>query len=1348
MKTYRLLIVEDEPIVAMDLEERLTSMGYRLAGRAATGEQALALAREQNPDLVLMDIRIQGEMDGIATAAEIRRLLRIPVIFLTAYAEDDTLARAKVAEPYGYLLKPFDPRELKSTIEIALYKHATEAEILHLNRLYNVLSHVNQAIVRCQSKEELFQDVCRVLVNRGEIDLAWIGWLDPDTSRILPVAQFGSNTKYLDIASFYADPRPEGQGNPGQAIQEGKPFICNECDSRLCLYPAAHAPVQFGFHSCASFPLRLRGGVCGTLSLCVAEPGFFCEREMDLLKEVVSDISFALDKFENERERLQGQASLHASEERFRAYVEQAADPIFAHDASGKFQDVNQQACRSLGYTREELLQMSVLDIEQGLTLAKLQNVWSQIQPGHPLLLEGCHRHKEGSQFPVEISLGCFALRGERQFLCQVRNIFERQQAELALKESANRQKAILDNIPDPAWLKDPEGHFLAVNKAWCKFFGCTSPDIVGKLDLDVLSAAVAKSFHEQDRAVMADGCVFIKEELVPNNQGHAVWFETYKAPLTDGAGQIQGTIGIARNIHERKQREHLERLQRDLGLSLAIAQTPEEILRICLHGALQTSDMDAGAVYLKDVATGDLHIVAHAGLSPDFIANVTHCAADSLSTHLAETGHPIYTEYADLSVPKGQAEQKEGLRAIAILPIRLQDQIIGCINIASHTRSEIPAPARAAIEVIAVLIGSAVARARSELQLRQSEQRLRDIISTMADWVWEVNAEGHYTYVSEHVKHLLGYEINEILGRTPFDFMPTEEAERVGKIFQAIAARKEPFFDLDNVCRHRDGSIRNLLTSGVPLLDKDGRLMGYRGTDKDITLRKCAEAQLRKLSRAIEQSPVSIVITDLNGAIEYVNPKFVQVTGYSLDEVRDKNINVLKGTQTNAETYHHLWQTITAGKEWFGEFHNRKKNGELYWESASVSPIFDATGQTTHFLAIKEDVTKRKQLETQLQQAQKMEAIGQLAGGVAHDFNNILAAIMMNLDLLQDFVSRDAENLKILEELQVEARRAADLTRQLLIFGRRSILETKALNLDDVVVNVLKMLRRLIGEHIDLQILKSAILPSVEADTGMVEQVLMNLVVNARDAMPKGGRITFATEPVKITEEHARANPDRRPGLFVCLSVTDTGCGMDDATQRRIFEPFFTTKEPGKGTGLGLATVYGIVAQHKGWIEVKSQMGLGSTFKVFFPETTKTLTGGGETATQSVNRPGHETILLVEDEPNVRLSADQVLRKLGYHVLVANHGQEAISLWQKHHTQIDLLFTDMVMPEGITGLELAEKLRIEKPDLKVIISSGYSTEMTQLGKLTIGGIIYLPKPYDSNTLNKALHNLLDQKSP
>ncbi|HET6449972.1 MAG TPA: ATP-binding protein [Spirochaetia bacterium] len=385
----------------------------------------------------------------------------------------------------------------------------------------------------------------------------------------------------------------------------------------------------------------------------------------------------------------------------------------------------------------------------------------------------------------------------------------------------------------------------------------------------------------------------------------------------------------------------------------------------------------------------------------------------------------------------------------------------------------------------------------------------------------------------------------------------------------------------------------------------------------------------------------------------------------------------------------------------------------------------------------------EKRALEEQLQQSQKMEAIGQLAGGIAHDFNNILAAIIMNIELLREDAGLAEGPRDALRDLLADAHRAANLTRQLLMFSRRSVLDIRVLDLNDVVSNLLKMLARLLGEHIQLELEPCASLSPVEADRGMIEQVITNLAVNARDAMPRGGRILIRTDEIDVDDERAAGHPHRRVGRFVCFSISDTGQGMDPATLGRIFEPFFTTKPEGAGTGLGLSTVHGIVAQHRGWVEVESAPGAGTTFRIFLPSSPKGLPPGRTDRAREVPR-GNESVLVVEDDRSVRTFAVRALLALGYRTYQAANAQEALSIWQDHGSEIALVLTDMVMPGGMTGLELAGRLRAGGSRVKVIVSSGYSLELAHTGTPSAEGIVYLSKPYEVAILGETVRRCLD----
>ncbi|MFH1572521.1 MAG: PAS domain S-box protein, partial [Acidobacteriota bacterium] len=487
--------------------------------------------------------------------------------------------------------------------------------------------------------------------------------------------------------------------------------------------------------------------------------------------------------------------------------------------------------------------------------------------------------------------------------------------------------------------------------------------------------------------------------------------------------------------------------------------------------------------------------------------------------------------------------------------------------------------------------------RKRTEQRLLLSDQILKNVAAV----VLMADATGRVTYASPSALAIFGYAPDELMGDGWWNLMcpdPTERERERQFVLHSVESKfpvsSEPY---ERLLRHKHGEPRWIAWQDA--VGPDGSIIGV---GHDITRRKIAEEQLQKVMHAVEQSPSSVVITDAEGRIEYVNPKFTEVTGYSNEEVLGQNPRLLKSGEMTQEQYRALWETITGGEEWRGEFHNRRKDGELFWEMASISPVKDSRGEITHFVAIKEDITHRKNLELQLRQSQKMEAVGTLAGGIAHDFNNLLTAINGYSELVWDKLPDSDPLREIVAEIRKAGDRAAGLTRQLLAFSRKQVMRPIPFNINDVVRELEHLLRRVLGENIELITKLDPRLGKIKADPGQVEQVIVNLAVNARDAMPAGGRLVIETSNTTINRIMARKYPGMVSGGYALISMTDNGCGIIPEVQPHIFEPFFTTKEVGKGTGLGLSTAYGIIKQSGGYIYFSSFEGRGTTFRVYLP--------------------------------------------------------------------------------------------------------------------------------------------------
>ncbi len=469
------------------------------------------------------------------------------------------------------------------------------------------------------------------------------------------------------------------------------------------------------------------------------------------------------------------------------------------------------------------------------------------------------------------------------------------------------------------------------------------------------------------------------------------------------------------------------------------------------------------------------------------------------------------------------------------------------------------------------------------------------------------------------------------------------------------------------------------------------------------------AESELRKLSWAVQQSPASIVITDLDGNIEYVNPKFTEITGYTLDEVIGKNPRILQGGCTSQEEYEQLWQTVTAGEEWRGEFRNKKKNGEFYWEAASISPIKDEADNITHFLAVKEDVTERKRIEAQAQQQDRLAAIGQMAAGVAHDFNNILAVISLYTDLMLGSPQLPAVVQKQANVIARQSKRAADLIQQILDFSRRAPLERIAMDLSFLTKELVKLWQRTLPENIKLSFDYDPDGCMVFADPARMQQMFMNLVINARDAMPDGGELAVGLKRIQVADDFLPL-PGLSSGNWVQIMVKDSGIGIPQEALAHLFEPFFTTKPPGEGTGLGLAQVYGIVRQHDGYIDVVSEVGEGTTFTIYLPVWAEADSAGTVEETAVPATGGGEMILVVEDDAVTREALVDSLELLNYRVLSAQNGREGLTIVQQHGDDISLIVSDRIMPD-MGGEEMLSALKRQGNTIPFVLISGYVLE-------------------------------------
>ena len=637
--------------------------------------------------------------------------------------------------------------------------------------------------------------------------------------------------------------------------------------------------------------------------------------------------------------------------------------------------------------------------------------------------------------------------------------------------------------------------------------------------------------------------------------------------------------------------------------------------------------------------------------------------------------------------------------------------------------------------------------QARAEEARRQGEERFRALIEHGADAVALVAPDGTLLFASHSIERLLGFTPAELVGHPGFERVHPDDLPRVHAALRDIIANPGTPAGLELRWRHKDGSWRYIDGVAVDRLAEPAVgaiVVNFR----DVSERRTAEAALRdseeRYRTLVEGVRDIIFALSPEGTISSLNPAFETITGWRREAWVGQPFERLVHAEDLPLALELLGRVVRGELRPASQFRVRTAKSDYRVGEFSATPQLHE-GRLVGILGIGRDVTERVQLEQQLRQAQKMEAVGRLAGGIAHDFNNILTAITGYADLLLEDLGATDPRRQDADEIHKAADRAAGLTRQLLAFSRQQVLQPTVLEVNKLVSDLEKMLRRLLGEDVALTTQLAPTTGRVKADPGQLEQVIMNLAVNARDAMPNGGKLTLETGNVDLDESYATDHYPARAGPFVMLAVSDTGTGMSEATQAHMFEPFFTTKEKGKGTGLGLATVYGIVKQSGGFIWVYSEVGHGTTFKLYLPRVQEL----AERASQPAQTParaarGTETVLVVEDEAPVRSVARQVLERHGYTVLEAPSAEAALDIATRYSGAIHLLLTDVVMP-GLNGRELATRLADLRPDARVIFMSGYTDDAVTRHGVLEPGSAYVQKPFTPDAIARKVREVLDR---
>jgi len=892
--------------------------------------------------------------------------------------------------------------------------------------------------------------------------------------------------------------------------------------------------------------------------------------------------------------------------------------------------------------------------------------------------------------------------------IASVEDITRRTLAEQALSQSEERYKTAIERATDVVYMLSPDGTIISLNQAFETITGWSRTEWIGQSFLGLI--------HTDDLPKAAEllQCVFQGEQSstfelrILSRNGQYVFGECSATPQIENS-RVAAIYGMVRDVTARKRIEDVLRRSEERFRNLA-ETAPDAILIIDEVGHICFANRAALEIFGRtadEMMGADLTL-----LMPDYL------------WELHRAGFGRFT---------GTGERPSSWHSIPLAGLRKDGTEIPVeLSLGEFFQDE--------TRYFTGTIRKAAGTKGAAGEFSASEEQYRQLIESLSDPVLVLDKYGVVDYVSAAVERMTGYQPIEIMGRPLSELVHPYDSKVFSESFQK--AMDGTLEAIEYRIITKTGDVR-FIRSSVSRVVADGETNGLRGVMVDITEHKSALVDLERLATAVAQASESIAIIDPTGTIQYVNSAFERNSSYSRDELVGQDFRILK-TLLDASAYEELWAAMTKGEAWTGRFLNGRRDGSFIEEEATVSPVRDGSGKIVNFVAVNRDVTKEVELEKQLLHAQKLEAVGRLAGGVAHDFNNLLTAIIGYGQLVQTALGPNHSLRSEIKEILDAGTRAASLTGQLLAFSSRQKHVPRNIDLTETIGNLMKMLHRIIGEDIDLSFHTSPNIHQVFADPGQIEQVIMNLVINARDAMPSGGRLIIEAHNVTLDEIYCRDQVWAKPGEYARISVTDTGVGMDAETRRHIFEPFFTTKESGKGTGLGLAVVYGIVKQHDGLIHVYSEPRRGTTFKLYL-KAQPMVPQDDSTESESLVRGGDETILVAEDEETLRELARSILRNLGYRVLLAANGEEAVSKYKAADGEIDLVILDLIMPR-MGGSEAYKLMCSGDQRVPVIFMTGYASGALQSEALSEEGAVLIQKPYAVDELGRTVRDMLDRE--
>ncbi len=1269
-----------------------------------------------------------------------------------------------------------DVTERKQAEEV---RHRSEEEAKRLAHEITVIAEIGRVISSTLNVEEvykLFSEKVRELIPFDRIGIT-LNNLDENTHTI----------PYVE--GTYVPGRQPGDiipltGMTVEKVGRTRKGLLLKMDSEeeiMAEFPGLLPDFRSGMRAGLTVPLISRDQVIGALALRSKNSGAYTERDLKLAESIGNQIAGAIANAQLFAKQKQMEESLRRSEERFRDLFDHAPLGYHEYDVEGRITNINRTELEMLGYDHEEVVGQPVWKfiVEEGMSkktvLAKLAGT---LPPGRGV--ERIYRRKDGSTFlvVVEDRLLKDSDGGIKGIRSVIQDITERKIIEGELRESEERYRCLFEMESDAIVLVDNEsGQILEVNDAAIVLYGYSREEWLGMKhsDVSVEPDQTRQSAVERRTQIplrchrKKDGAVFPVEITAR----HFDWKgrSVHVAAIRDITKRKQAEDALRNSEEQTNQlaRENaiIAEIGRIIGSTLDIAEVyerfAEEVRKLIPIDRLNinlidyknrtvTSAYNAGRP-LKGRQVGEIFPLKGS------------VAEEVIRTRSGLILHPVDEAELKRRFSTLLVAFRAGYRSMMAVPLISKDEVIGSLYFGSMQPRDFTDRDLRLAENIGTQIAGAIANARlysehtqTEEALRENEQKLQELYDYAPVGYHEYDREGRITNVNRTDLEMLGYTAEEMIGQYMWKFNVEEELARE-QILAKLAGTLPPARNLERTYRRKDGSTFPVLCQDRFVLDETGRITGIRCTVQDITEHKRAEEKMAALHRfqneMLDTDAIWIDTLDPQGNITFWNRAAEYISGYSRQEVLGNNEIwewLYPDPNYRAQVSQRAIEVIQKSKRSQNfETMIHRKDGEVRVISWCSSSLKDQEGKTIGSIVLGADITERKQaeeamasLQEQLRQSQKMEAIGSLAGGIAHDFNNLLTVIKGYSQLSLDELKEGDPLMENLKEIWTAGNRASDLTRQLLAFSRRQVLEFKVVDLNRLIGGMEKMLRRMIGEDIELSFHPAEDLGRIKTDPGQMEQVIFNLAVNARDAMPSGGKLILEADNVYIDREYAKSHISVKPGRYVRLSVSDTGCGMTPEVRNRAFEPFFTTKGKEKGTGLGLSTVYGIVKQSYGNIWVYSEPGKGTTFKIYLPRVDERVEEVEEEKDSGVIPRGSETVLVVEDEEVVRRLAVRILKKQGYKVLEAPNSGEAFLVCEQQKESIHLILTDVVMPR-MGGPEFIERLRQVRQDFKALYMSGYTDEAVVYHGVREGEMEFIQKPFTLEGLARKVREVLDK---